>query len=167
MGCVLAAAQMKNSFDVQLCGRQGRGSSRGVGKSSSTRPRGCTSALPRRCPNGALDGRRVWAQGSGRVPPASKAKGGQVAHHSDPMCSYPQNATQWRRRVCLWSVRGGPGAIASPNVRCRSGFGGLGSRVEIWGWAVEALATSSTKPLCFREGGEVWQWWNFSGKIRF
>lgn len=26
-------------------------------------PRGCTSAPPRRCPNGALYGKRVWAQG--------------------------------------------------------------------------------------------------------
>lgn len=36
-GCVLAAAQTDNSFDVQLCGRQGRRGSRGVGKSSSAR----------------------------------------------------------------------------------------------------------------------------------
>lgn len=35
-----------------------------------------------------------------------------MAHHSVPVCSYPQNATQWRRQVCLWSTRGGLGVIA-------------------------------------------------------
>lgn len=101
-GRVLAAAQTDDSFDVQLCGRRGgRRGCRGVGKSSSAR-----SSWQHKCSSETLPRRRPgWQTGLSagvrQSSPASGAKGGQVAHHSDPVCSYPQNATQWRRRLCL------------------------------------------------------------------
>lgn len=42
----------------------------------------------------------ILMERSGRVPLPTGAKG-QVAHHSSPVRSYPQNATEWRRQICL------------------------------------------------------------------
>lgn len=156
---LLAANQMDNLWcaTVSLSGPGGflsllwgRGKTKlppkGVGKSSSglSSSRGeCAQVVLGDSP---WRGSRWQTSFNGGVRESSPPTGpkGQVAHHSVPMCSYPQNATQWRRQVCLWSTRGGLGVIGSPNVRW-GGSSGTGP------W----LCQLSMRPLCFW----VWKDW--------